>query len=253
MTLAYATPVGGEMGDRLRSPAWRGRSPAPSRSTRSGAASRTHFALRIEPVRGETAQPVRAQPKSPARRATPGVPYRTCSTTSRPWGNGRNSSPSGRDWSSHAAQSERSKMTICRSWIGTTPGPGSVVNRVKASGTPSAPGRQIPAKQNHASPARVNRHFDFGDLLPVNSKKCDAGTRQRPGPNRRPSLRKLMTGGALGRLGAKPQRSWASSTPFLARRMIGAVSVGQISSRGSRLGIAPDVLRGSLRWLNSST
>jgi hypothetical protein len=27
----------------------------------------------------------------------------------------------------------------------------------------------------------VNFHFDFGVFLPVNSKKCDAGARHRPG------------------------------------------------------------------------
>ena len=42
----------------------------PPRSTRSGAVAPGSLASGIEPVRGETAQPVRAQPTSPARRAT---------------------------------------------------------------------------------------------------------------------------------------------------------------------------------------
>jgi hypothetical protein len=46
---------------------------------------------------------------------------------------------------------------------------------VKASPAPSGIGRHRPAKQNQSSPALVNFHFDFGDFVPVNSKKCDAG------------------------------------------------------------------------------
>src|SRR6266403_1799662 len=83
--------------------------------------------------------------------------------------------------------------------MGATSGLGSVVRSVKASPAPSGIGRHRPAKQNQSSPAFVNFHFDFGDFVPVNSKKCDAGTRQRPTGNRRPSKRKLMTGGLLGR------------------------------------------------------
>src|ERR1700722_4775343 len=95
--------------------------------------------------------------------------------------------------------------------MGATSGPGSVVSSVNASPAPSGIGRQSPAKQNHSSPALVNFHFDFGDLVPVNSKKCDAGTRQRPFGNRLPSERKLMTGAPLGRAGGKPQRSCVNS------------------------------------------
>jgi hypothetical protein len=51
---------------------------------------------------------------------------------------------------------------------------------------PSGIGRQMPAKQNQSSPALVNFHFDFGDFVPVNSKKCDAGIRQRPFGQRPP-------------------------------------------------------------------
>src|SRR6516162_3125513 len=122
--------------------------------------------------------------------------------------------------------------------MGATSGPGSVVRSVKASPAPSGIGRHRPAKQNQSSPTLVNFHFDFGDLLPVNSKKCDTGMRQRPFGKRRPSERKLMIGAPLGRGGGNPQRSCASSTPRSRRRKIGAVSVGQMSSRGSRLGAA---------------
>jgi hypothetical protein len=85
--------------------------------------------------------------------------------------------------------------------------PGWVVRIVNASPAPLGIGRHKPAKQNQSSPVLVNFHFDFGGLAPVNSKKCDAGIRQRPFGNRRPSERKLITGAPLGRAGGKPQRS----------------------------------------------
>jgi len=72
--------------------------------------------------------------------------------------------------SSHADQSERSSITICRSWIGATSGLGSVISSVKAS-PPAAMGRHRPAKQNQSSAAFVNFHFVLGDFVPVNSKK----------------------------------------------------------------------------------
>jgi len=87
---------------------------------------------------------------------------------------------------SQASQSERSRTTICRSCIGATSGPGSVVRSVNASPAPSGIGRHSSAKQNQSSRALVNFHFDFGGFAPVNSKKCDAGMRQRPFVNLRP-------------------------------------------------------------------
>jgi hypothetical protein len=162
--------------------------------------------------------------------------YRTCSTRKEPAGRARRRSASLPVCSSHADQSARSSTTICLSWIGATSGLGSVVSRVKAS-PPVAMGRHKPAKQNQSSPAFVNFHFVFGDFVPVNSKKCDAGTRQRPTESRRPSERKLMIGGPLGRAGRRPHRN--SEKPFVPswrRRMTGAQSVGQMSSRGSRFG-----------------
>jgi hypothetical protein len=53
------------------------------------------------------------------------------------------------------------------SWLGRKQG-----KRIPA---PSGIGRQRPAKQNQSSPAFVNFHFDFGDFVPVNSKKCEDG------------------------------------------------------------------------------
>src|SRR5882757_4395853 len=122
--------------------------------------------------------------------------------------------------------------------IGATSGLGSVVSSVKAS-PPAAIGRHRPAKQNQSSPAFVNFHFVFGDFVPVNSKKCDAGTRHRPTENRRPSERKLITRAPLGRAGGKPHRNSENSfAPSSWRRMTGARLVGQMSSRGSRFGAA---------------
>src|SRR5437762_1772203 len=122
--------------------------------------------------------------------------------------------------------------------MGATSGPGSVVNNVKAS-PPSGMGRHSPAKQNQSSPVLVNFHFVLGDFVPVNSKKCDAGIRHRPTRKRRPSERKLIMGAPLGRAGGKPHRSSRNSfVPSSSRRITGALSVGQMSSRGSRFGAA---------------
>src|SRR5438067_7415647 len=122
--------------------------------------------------------------------------------------------------------------------MGATSGPGSVVNNVKAS-PPLGMGRHSPAKQNQSSPIFVNFHLVFGDFVPVNSKKCDAGIRHRPTGKRRPSERKLITGAPLGRAGGKPHRTSAKSiVPSSNRRITGAVSVGQMSSRRSKFGTA---------------
>src|SRR5712671_1695661 len=144
--------------------------------------------------------------------------YRTCSTRKEPAGSARRRSASLPVCSSHADQSERCSTTICRSWIGATSGLGSVVSSVKAS-PPAVTGRHRPAKQNQSSLAFVNFHFVFGDFVPVNSKKCDAGTRHRPTENRRPSERKLITGAPLGRAGGKPHRNSKNSfVPSASRR-----------------------------------
>src|SRR6059058_3529001 len=135
--------------------------------------------------------------------------------------------------------------------MGATSGPGAVVSKVNAS-PPSGIDRHRPAKQNQSSPAFVNFHFVFGDFFSVNSKKCEAGMRQRPTGNRRPSERKLMMGAALGRAGGKPHRNSANSfVPSASRRITGALSVGQMSSRGSRFGAALGHLTGMRVWLNA--
>ena len=90
---------------------------------------------------------------------------RTCSTCKDPAGNGWRSAASGLLRLSHPPQSSRSRTIIWRSWIGSMSGPGTVVSRVKAAPR-SGMGRQSPAKQNQSSPAFVNVHFDFGDLVP---------------------------------------------------------------------------------------
>jgi len=117
-------------------------------------------------------------------------------------------------------------------------GPGLGREERNASLAPSGIGRQSPAKQNHSSAALVNFHLGFGDFAPVNSKKCDAGTRQRPFGNFRPSERKLMTGAPLGLAGAKPQRNPMNLDPSSVCRMTGAVSVGQDDALPSCLGAA---------------
>src|SRR5437764_12097046 len=128
--------------------------------------------------------------------------------------------------------------------MGATSGPGAVVSRVKAS-PPSGIGRHSPAKQNQSSPAFVNFHFVFGDFVPVNSKKFDAGIRHRPTGNRRPSERKLMMGAPCGRAAGKPDCYSANS--FVASsslRITGVLIVGQISWGGSRSGRASGQLEG---------
>ena len=76
--------------------------------------------------------------------------------------------------------------------------------------------------------------------------------RHRPTGNRRPSERKLMMGAPLGRAGGKPHRNSANSVvPCSSRRITGALSVGQMSSRGSRLGAAFGHLTGMRFWLKA--
>src|SRR5437762_14163062 len=91
--------------------------------------------------------------------------------------------------------------------MGATSGPGAVVTSVNAS-PPWGIGRHSPAKQNQSSPAFVNFHLVFGDLVPVNSKKCDAGMRHRPTGNRRPSERKLMMRSEERRVGKECRARW---------------------------------------------
>src|SRR5438477_12833260 len=122
--------------------------------------------------------------------------------------------------------------------MGATSGPGAVVSSVNAS-PPWGIGRHRPAKQNQSSPAFVNFHFVFGDLVPVNSKKCDAGIRHRPTGKRRPSERKLITGAPLARAGGKPHRTSAKSfVPLSNRGFTGPWSFARLPSRASGFGAA---------------
>jgi ATP-dependent DNA ligase len=90
--------------------------------------------------------------------------------------------------------------------------------------------------------------------------KCSTG-------KRRPSDRTLMTGGRFGWAGGKPHRSSANSFvpssssdasyeasagSFASRRITGARSVGQISSRRWRFGIASGRFTGMRVWLNAA-
>ena len=110
------------------------------------------------------------------------------------------------------------------------------------------PGEAEPVLARLGKPPLAFRRF-----RPAKLEEVGCGTRQRPFEKRRPSERKLITGPALGRPGAKPQRSCTSSTPPSAKRRTGAVSVGQMSSRGSRFGIATGTFSGRRVWLNAST
>src|SRR5215207_1404937 len=101
--------------------------------------------------------------------------------------------------------------------------------------------RHWPPQAGEAKPVLAGlREFPLGlgDLLPVNSKKCEAGMRQRPTGNRRFSERKLIIGAPLGLDDGKPQRNWVKSCPSSAWRITGAISVRQMSSRCSRFGAA---------------
>ena len=84
----------------------------------------------------------------------------------------------------------------------------------------------------NGAPLSVNRCFAFGYFEPVNSKKADAGTRQRRLlSNRRPSDRKLKTGPPFGLAGGKPKPH---------RRQLDAIS-GRAHDRTEI--VDPDIVR----------
>src|SRR4051794_24468137 len=96
--------------------------------------------------------------------------------------------------------------------MGATSGPGSVVSIVKVGGLLPAASRHNPATAMNGAPLRVKRCLAFGYLVPVNSKKAEAGMRQRLlAAKRRPSERKLNTGPPFGPVGGKPKVIEASS------------------------------------------
>src|SRR5260221_12779868 len=91
---------------------------------------------------------------------------------------------------------------------------------VKLGGWLPLPSRHSPAIAMKGAPARVKRCFALGYFLPVNSKKAEAGTRQRLLlSKRRPSDRKLKAGPPRGFDDGKPKRLCASSIRFPASRI----------------------------------
>jgi hypothetical protein len=98
----------------------------------------------------------------------------------------------------------------------------------------------------------VNFHFDFGGFAPVNSNKCYAGMRQRPLGDPAPLGTDINHRRALEPGRWEPQRNCTISTPCSCRRNTGAVSVGQMSSRGSRFGAAVGKTTGARIWLKAA-
>src|SRR6185312_13864377 len=98
------------------------------------------------------------------------------------------------------------------------------------------PSRHSPAIAINGASFNVKRCFAFGYFVPVNSKKADAGTRQRLlSAKRRPSDRKLKIGDAFGRGGGKPKLIGTSSILCApAARITGAISLMRTSSAGFR-------------------
>jgi hypothetical protein len=144
---------------------------------------------------------------------------------------------------------------------GAAPFPGLAIGLRPASRS-SASGTALPeiitvAKRQRLTAAR--------GLLPLSGVLSAALPAQGPGirippvPGAAPACEQWRrgdhgrgAGAPLGRAGGKPQRSCASSTPCSRRRETGAVSVGQMSSRGSRLGAAVGNTTGNRISLNAS-
>jgi hypothetical protein len=80
------------------------------------------------------------------------------------------------------------------------------------------PSRHSAAIAMNGEPVNVKRCFAFGYFLPVNSKKAEAGTRQRSLlSKRRPSERKLKAGPPRGLVGGEPvDHGGVPDTPVLA-------------------------------------
>ena len=123
-------------------------------------------------ARTTRAHVVRAVPYLEQSANLAGKTQLVCWTCSEPAGKGLINDFAETEGSSHAAQSARSRMTICRSWYGAMSGPGSIVSIVKASPA-SLLARQMPAMQNQGSPFLVKSHlsfrFFFWSVGPVNS------------------------------------------------------------------------------------
>ena len=112
-------------------------------------------------------------------------------------------------------------------------------------------GRHKPAKQNHSSPAFVNFHLVFGDLLPVNSKNARLA---RAAPLWKLPLfgTKIDHRPALGLRGRKAPAHLCEFVALFGWRITGAVSVGQMSLGGSRFGAAFGQRTGMRIWLNAA-
>jgi hypothetical protein len=97
------------------------------------------------------------------------------------------------------------------------------------------PGFQMPAIAVIGESFNEKRCFAFGYLLPVNSKKADAGTRQRLlFAKWRPSERKLKTGAPPWRPGGKLKVIGTSSIPLPVARITGPMSFILTSSACGR-------------------
>src|SRR5690242_3123254 len=110
----------------------------------------------------------------------------------------------------------------------------SGLGRQKRESVPCPVGHWAPeAREAEPVLARLGEfHFDFGELLPVNSKKCDVAIRQRPFGKRRPPEQKLMTGAPFGHADGKPQRSCTIST----HSVVGIAQAGALIPVVSRSG-----------------
>src|ERR1700734_594639 len=94
----------------------------------------------------------------------------------------------------------------------------------------------MPAIAVTGEPFNVKRCFAFGYLLPVNSKKADAGMRQRLLCAKwRPSERKLNTGAPPSRLGGKLKVMGTSS--ILLARITGPVDPHVVGPREIKLSL----------------
>ena len=215
-----------------------------------GAGHWPDIALQSEPVFEMSGQDFRHAPASlitlafsvaevrASFRAQSAASYRTCSTRRLPAGSGRSSSGSGRDCSSQARQFDRSSTTICRSWMGAASGPGlgrqqrEAVTRAVGHGTPQT-GEAEPVLPGLGELPFRFRRFRAGEFEEVRRGHQAAPLREPP-----PLRAEIDDRRAFRPARRKPQRNCTNSNPSSTGRITGAVSVGQMSSRGSRFGAA---------------
>src|SRR5579883_229214 len=119
--------------------------------------------------------------------------------------------------------------------MGSTSGPGAVVNIANEGGWLPCPSRQMPAIAVIADPLSVNRCLAFGYALPVNSKNAEAGIRQRLlSLKLRPSERKLKIGFPADRAGGKLKVIGRSSIRLPVAHITGPTSLMRMSSARGR-------------------